>query len=573
MEFIKKIKKGRKYYNVFLCECGLEDHIRADYKRLPRCKCQSNPVCSSRFYDHWRGIKKRSKSYCKEWQYFRTFEKWALANFKEGFELICLDHNKHYSPETCKFVSKKESQKINSVSEKRKNTLLEKYGKEHYSQTDQFKRDFKSGQTEESNKKRQETFLKKYGVENISQNETVKNKIKETNIKKYGCECVFQNDSIKEKIKQANISNLGVEYPTQSQEIKDKIVDSNIKKFGKSYYTQTEEYKEKAKNTSINNCGEEHHTKTKEYKNKIRSRLKENKTFKLYDNKLLSELCEEKNITQDPLRKRIKKYGLKIALEMKKRESGLESFFEDNILIKNNLSYEKQFRLESYIPDFKIGNLLIECDGIYWHSELYKEKDYHKNKREYYIQNGYQPLFFYEDEIINKTKIVESIILNKLMRSKTIGARKCNIVKLNTKDSNKFFTDNHLMGKGSGKTYGLEYNNELVAAIRFRKLKGGLDISRFATKCGYSIVGGFSKLLKAIESHNPEFIQNFVDLRYGSGNHLENFDFKKTTESLSFYWVGNSERLHRMNFPGNTGYEHGLVKLWDCGQRNFVKRF
>src|SRR5690606_8741801 len=144
-------------------------------------------------------------------------------------------------------------------------------------------------------------------------------------------------------------------------------------------------------------------------------------------------------------------------LNYKKNKTSIEQIVE-NILKKYNVEYmnDKKLRKTNISPDFFISkyNLIIECDGLYWHSDsasrIYKQ--YHSQRKQTYSNLGYKSLFFHEDEILNKSEIVESIILNKLGMSERIFARKCKIV---TADKS-FFEQNHLMGSGSGRIYSLE---------------------------------------------------------------------------------------------------------------------
>jgi len=52
-----------------------------------------------------------------------------------------------------------------------------------------------------------------------------------------------------------------------------------------------------------------------------------------------------------------------------------------------------------YLPEYKIG---IEFNGLYWHSELYKEKNYHLNKTEECEKQGVELIHIFEDERIYK---------------------------------------------------------------------------------------------------------------------------------------------------------------------------
>jgi hypothetical protein len=101
----------------------------------------------------------------------------------------------------------------------------------------------------------------------------------------------------------------------------------------------------------------------------------------------------------------------------------------------------------------------------------------------------------------------------------------------------------------------------------------GISISRFCSRTFCSVRGAFGKLLKlAINDTNPAFVETFIDQRYGTGSYLPSFGFELKTCYPSFYWTDFERRFHRLNFRGNTGYEAGLVKIWDCGQAKWVKK-
>ena len=75
------------------------------------------------------------------------------------------------------------------------------------------------------------------------------------------------------------------------------------------------------------------------------------------------------------------------------------------------------------MPDYKFG---IEFDGLYWHSNIYKDNDYHLNKTELCEKENIQLLHIFEDEWVNKKEIVKSIIKSKLnIFENKIFARKC----------------------------------------------------------------------------------------------------------------------------------------------------
>lgn len=565
--------------------CGCTNSLNKRY---------SKTITNHKLYSIWRDLK-RSKNGGVEkiWEDYNNFYNWAIDKYKEGLRSYSKDFNKLHGPDNTIFVHpsiiSKESQnrpevKIKLTGRKPKyskeqfnHPLYEKWISINKDSCDEWKEylNFYSWGINKYQKKL--TLIKineslPYSEDNcifISLSEFRSKSAKKTqsNIKvKF-----LSIKSTREKIKKTNIKKYGKEFISQVDEFKEKAKKTKLEKYGVEHYSQTEECKNRIKSTSLIKYGVDHHTKRVSYKKEIRESLKKNKTFKLYDGKLISEIVPD-NLQYSTFQQRIQKYGYDIAITKEKYESGLETFFKDNIIF--DLDYKTQERIGKFIPDFTINDLIIECDGLYWHSDWKLDKNYHKNKRDFYIENNYKPLFFREDEILNSKDIIRSIILNKLGKSNKIHARKCNFKKIEYKEAKEFCNNNHLMGAIAGRSYGLYYNNNLVSVMVVKKLKNSnsLDISRFCCLNNYSVIGGFSKLLKNIEKElNPDSIQTFIDLRYGSGNYLSSIGFTKETEYLSFKWTKGIYSVHRMNFPGNTGYSHGFNKIWDCGQAKWIK--
>jgi hypothetical protein len=468
---------------------------------------------------------------CQEWK----DDFWLFSNFliKNNWKPGLLPYSEDIiSPESYVLLDSYDVR-----NKKSRATCIEKYGVSNPSLVEEFK------------EKRSNTNLERYGVENASSSDTIKEKRQETILNKYGVENVFQIEEVKEKIASTNMEKYGVTNPSYSNEIKEKIKKILIERYGENYSFVTEESLRKRRETLVKN-------------NKII----------LVEGKSLYEIGKEFDVFSGILYSRYRAGINTIKQLIEKRKSSIEIIIED-LLISNNIDYIYNKSVGNYRPDFLFNNIVVEANGNYWHSDAINQNDlYHKEKREAYIENGYKPLFFCEDEILNKKNIVESIILNKLNMSDRIFGRKTIVSEIDTDTSNKFFSKNHLMGKGKGLTFGLIYNNELVSAIRIVKKNDGLDVSRFCNKLKTNIIGGFSKLINyTAKKLSPKFIETFIDLRYGSGDYLPSLGFKKETEYLSFHWIRGDERVHRMKFPGNTGYDYGYYKLWDCGQARYRK--
>jgi len=154
-------------------------------------------------------------------------------NASENYKSVCL---KKYGVEN---VSQ-----LNSVKEKKKKIFEEKYG------------GFLMG-SPSLRSQIEKTNEEKYGDRVASKSKIVKDKIKSTCKEKYGKDCFFQTDNFKEKSKITNLEKYGCEYASQSESVKEKVKDTVLKKYGKDYIFQTKDFKEKSKKTCLSHLGVE----------------------------------------------------------------------------------------------------------------------------------------------------------------------------------------------------------------------------------------------------------------------------------------------------------------------------
>jgi hypothetical protein len=268
-----------------------------------------------------------------------------------------------------------------------------------------------------------------------------------------------------------------------------------------------------------------------------------------------------------------------------------------NFLNINNVNYIandrkllKNLEIDILIPEKNIG---IEINGLHWHSEYYVDKHYHINKLNKCNDINYDLLQFFEDEIIEKFNIVESIILNKLNLTKIkIFARKCEITYIDNITTKDFLEKNHIQGNVNGKyNIGLLYNNELVSIMTFGNLRNILgsksnlndyELLRFCNKLNTSVIGGASKLLDFfIKKNKPNKIITYANRRYSNGNLYEKLNFKQTKITPpNYFYVINKQRKHRFNFRKSNLIQEGfdlnkseheimldrkIPRIYDCG--------
>ena len=241
-------------------------------------------------------------------------------------------------------------------------------------------------------------------------------------------------------------------------------------------------------------------------------------------------------------------------------------------IVKNDRSVlPSESELDIVIKDKKIA---IEVDGIYWHNELNKPKDYHLRKTNECKENGYHLIHIFEDEWkdSNKQKIWKSMLLNQLaLIQHRIYARKCQIRNVDKTIGYKFLEDNHLQGKcPSTIMIGLYYNDELVTLMTFGKSrhfvgsgKFEYELLRFCNKLNTNVVGGASKLFKYfIEQYSPKSVVSYADKRWSNGNLYKQLGFELYNESKpNYFYVVKSKRLNRFNFRKSI-----LVKKYGCPQ-------
>ena len=489
-------------------------------------------------------------------------------------------------------VKMKDRTKANSVVQKdsckecrykkREDMSLAKHGVKNSAQRSDVKEKIKKNCTfnqEGFKEKRKKTMIEKYGVEYATQNEELREKTKQTIKEKYGVSNVSEVPAFQEKRRQTNLDRYGNESFLGSEEGERRKKEGLLKKYGVENAFQSEEVKEKIKQTNLKKYGVEHRLKDKEVaksvsKKGLQTRI-DTGQVRVYEDKTVSEWASKIGYSSSRFNVLVGKHGFEKAIQMQPYISSLEQGFR-NWLEKEEIKYTHSFKVERKIADFLVnGNIIIELDGLFWHSEhITKDNMYHYNKKELYNKYGYKSFFFREDEINNKFPIIQSILNNALGKSNRIYARKCTVKEIPSKTATPFFSYSHLMGRGRGIPFGLFYNDTLISCMQFRKTKNGYDISRFCNKLGYSVIGGFSKLLKAFgRKYNPENITTFVDRRYGTGDYLCGFGFKQKTCYPSFKWTDGTESFHRLKFTGNSGYDKGLIKIWDCGQSNFVLEY
>ena len=387
-------------------------------------------------------------------------------------------------------------------------------------------------------------------------------KMKRKFLEKYGVENPYQSKKIQEKIIKQNLKKYGVKYNTQRKDMIRKTKETKSERYGNENYNN----REKLKQTCLERYGVEHPNQIK-MPNEVYEIIHDKDLLK---NKILS--LKKKDRTLINLKKLLNYNVSTIGYYVKLHNlddlinySNIKSNLENNIvefLNKNKINFKKNNRnilngkeLDFYLPEY---NLAIEFNGTYWHSSLYKDKNYHYNKSKLCEEKGIRLIHIWEYEWENERQrpILENIILSACGKIQNkIYARNCKIEIRESKLMKQFFEENNIQGFRGGKfAICLIYNDEVVMSYImgkafFGKGKYEWEIIRGATKLGYNVIGGASKIWKYFkENYNPQSCVYYVDYNYFDGKsiqYLDNFKFIKTQPGFKNWWRDNGEIKNR----------------------------
>ena len=523
-----------------------------------------------------------------------------------------LESAKEQTKKTCKeLYGGNAPMSSKKVQQKRKDTLRQKYGDENYNNREKCK----------------QTCQEKYGVDNVQKSKKIHEKVKQTTLEKYGVEYCTQSQEVVDKIKQTNLEKYGVESYSQTNEFKEKNKQTNLKRYGVTCSLRSQQALEKTQQTLLDRYGVNHYSKSQEFKNQMKeansytmkNRLPELLEVIYQDDEIWYKIecpnkechkCNEKFFLIPPmiyynrLRNHTETCTNLVSIGGHNSGTTLELFVR-NILDTYNIHYIENDRkilkgkeLDIYIPGHKLA---IECNGIYWHSVQHKNINniYHFNKWKECKDQDIQLLTIWEDQIINKPEIIEGIIKSHLgIYEHQVGARKCILKEVSSKESNKFLEKNHLQGKINGSIrLGLYYQDELISLMIFgtkrvalgnKGNKDAYELYRYCNKLGWQIQGGASRLFKHfLDSYPESVIESFSSNDISIGDLYKKLKFELIDIQKGSYWYIDKQmnRHHRYSFRKDVlvkeGYdpnkteseiteELGLLKIYDSGQQKWI---
>lgn len=403
----------------------------------------------------------------------------------------------------------------------------------------------------QKSEKTKKTCLEKYGKSSFFSTEHFRQKSKETCMKKYGVEYISQNESIKKKCAETFLKN----YPIDSTQRQKLFSDTGEKR------KICSERKKLIIEDFLNSCS-------------------------------VYNISIKYGHSQKTIYDIIHEYGHSGKIRtISSYETFISNFLNELGIsfIQNSRSIIKPYELDFYIPEY---NVAIEFNGLWWHSEKNKGRNYHIEKTKLCLEKNINLIHIFENEWIEKPQIIKSIIKSKLKKIQhRFFARNCTCSILTNDDVKEFLNKNHIQGYIAAKQHlGLFHDNNLVSVMSFSNSRydktSDWEMYRFCNKIDTHIVGAASKLFKYfLNNNNVNSIVTYADRRYFSGSMYEKLGFKYSHDSKPnyFYFYKKEYKLHsRLKFQKHklkklldifdatkTEYENMLLngwnRIWDCG--------
>jgi hypothetical protein len=249
--------------------------------------------------------------------------------------------------------------------------------------------------------------------------------------------------------------------------------------------------------------------------------------------------------------------------------------------------------IDIWCPDYRIG---FEFNGLYWHSDAFPDarlRHYEKSKS--VASSGGKLVHIWSDDWRQRRSAVEHMILAKLGKLPSIGARECQVLPVPKEQAKAFLEQFHLQGWTPAEYTGLWSHGQLVACIGMSKAKsargkpeeGVYELVRYCAN--HRVAGGGSKLLKDWKSRIGQWkkIVTYCDLAQFDGRMYELIGFTAAKQYGPDYKVlraGIDVRMHKSSVQksrlkimlgdkfdqskteSQLCSENHIFRVWDCGK-------
>lgn len=190
-----------------------------------------------------------------------------------------------------------------------------------------------------------------------------------------------------------------------------------------------------------------------------------------------------------------------------------------------------------------------------------------------YQQQNIYLVHLWEDIWKTRRKQVLGRIASILGLNKTLHGRKARVMAINQAEADAFLEENHLQASAKAKyKFALHIEGELVAVALF---SGGrpmnriapdyrsYELIRFASLIGFTVTGGFSKLLKHfINLVKPDDLMSYADKDWSLGNAYDLSGFKLVEKSPAVaIWLNRTTLKRSFTHRLPTALQAGMKEM------------
>jgi very-short-patch-repair endonuclease len=344
------------------------------------------------------------------------------------------------------------------------------------------------------------TSMARYGVNHHNQHPDAKDKLSKSNTKSDEETCL-----IEAKKRATNIDRYGVAHVMQLPEFSEKVKQTNRELYGEEFHLRRPDVKKQiSEDTSIVNRRKETTLERHGTEYFSQKHILDDNLAILNNKELLEDFCsaysfnsaaEQLGISSTTLLRYWKQHGLEV--DRSSYEKEIASYLDSL-----EIDYERNTRgiVNGYELDFfiKSHDLVIEFNGLYWHSEKFKHRNYHRDKHKAITRAGYRVLMINEDEWLARPDVLKSKIRNLVNKSpRGIGARKLSIRVADPTLAKIFLEKHHIQGAPGlvKQAIAAYHNDEMVALMTFSVSRGtqNVELNRYCTD-GKTYAGIFSRL-------------------------------------------------------------------------------
>ena len=240
-----------------------------------------------------------------------------------------------------------------------------------------------------------------------------------------------------------------------------------------------------------------------------------------------------------------KEVGIQVSSQEREIEEYIKTFYDGEVRVNDRVTiFPKE--LDICLPDKKIA---FEIDGVYWHSDAWRDENFHIDKTLSCENRGIQLIHIFEDEWKYNRDKVENLIDVLLGNYKKIEDHQ--IIDI-TNDTARIFTDQYSLEsfEEGDLNRAIINNNDILMLLT---IKDNTVINIVNRKGFYS-----EEIIKEVLDDIP-FIKIKIDRRFYTSKSFEGFSEEKTLEP-KFWYVKSDYRV--TDKPENYKNIH---KIYNCG--------